>query len=74
MHEIATERGGRCLSEHYVNNQTHLTWQCDRGHVWQAVPGAVKSGQWCRQCYLDRVTNPARKQRRKRHGNVPMLL
>jgi thiol-disulfide isomerase/thioredoxin len=50
MRQIASERGGKCLSTEYVNNNTKLKWQCAEGHVWEAVPGAIKSGQWCSNC------------------------
>jgi hypothetical protein len=72
MREIAAKRGGRCLSEQYLGNHRHLTWQCDQGHVWQATPAHIKSGgQWCRKCYFEGLTKS--KQKRKR-VNVPIRL
>jgi len=50
MQRIAKQRGGRCLSKKYVNSITKLKWQCREGHVWDAVPGAVKMGGWCPSC------------------------
>jgi len=50
MREIARERGGKCLSEQYVNGVTKLKWQCSKGHVWEAVPTSVKYGRWCMVC------------------------
>lgn len=47
---IAEERGGRCLSTNYVNNQTKLLWECSVGHRWEAVPNSIKRGSWCRKC------------------------
>ncbi len=47
---IAEARGGRCLSETYVNAHTKLRWQCKNNHVWAAKPNNVKNGQWCRLC------------------------
>ena len=32
MHDIAKSRKGKCLSKVYVNNETHLKWQCEKGH------------------------------------------
>ncbi|HWX02883.1 hypothetical protein [Collimonas sp.] len=29
MREIAKERGGLCLSEHYVGNKIVLQWECE---------------------------------------------
>lgn len=50
MREIAVARGGKCLSEKYVNNRTKLHWSCANGHEWKAAGGAVKLGSWCPTC------------------------
>ena len=62
MHAIARKRGGTCLSEHYVNNQTPLRWQCKYGHIWEATPSNVKRGTWCPVCARNRPvsTRPGR--------------
>src|SRR5882762_4244497 len=41
--QVAHERGGSCLSEHYVNARSKLTWQCHRGHVRQANLDSVRN-------------------------------
>jgi hypothetical protein len=47
----AAERGGQCLSEHYVNGRTKLRWRCAKGHEWEAAPATVTSrGTWCPVC------------------------
>jgi len=51
MHEIAEERGGKCLSDTYVNARTKLTWECEEGHQWETTPDNIKSGTWCKVCY-----------------------
>lgn len=67
MHAIARERGGSCLSTEYVNANTKLTWECHRGHVWDAIPMSVVKGHWCRSCaFLDRV-GPKNQYKRKRY-------
>jgi len=49
--QYAASRGGRCLSTRYVNSYAHLSWQCERGHVWNAAFASVKSrDSWCRCC------------------------
>ncbi|MDA8960767.1 zinc-ribbon domain-containing protein [Akkermansiaceae bacterium] len=49
--DIAVERGGKCLSEKYVNLRTKLEWQCREGHTWMATLGAVRNrGSWCPIC------------------------
>ncbi len=50
MREIATGRGGKCLSEKYIGAYSKLTWQCKNGHQWEAMPAGVKRGRWCPTC------------------------
>lgn len=50
MREIAKERGGKCLSDIYINNQTKLRWKCKNGHEWEATPNCIKSKYWCPEC------------------------
>jgi len=50
MREIAVGRGGKCLSQKYVNSQTKIKWQCSEGHVWLAAPGNIVQGSWCPRC------------------------
>jgi thiol-disulfide isomerase/thioredoxin len=50
MQALAKENGGRCLSSDYINNNTPLTWECDKGHIWRAVPGSIQQGSWCPKC------------------------
>jgi hypothetical protein len=50
MQEIATSRGGKCLSNNYANANTKLKWQCKEGHVWEAIPSSIKTGKWCLKC------------------------
>ncbi len=50
MREIANSRGGKCLSDKYVNSNTKLKWQCKKGHIFESIPSSVKSGKWCLHC------------------------
>lgn len=51
MHALAAERGGKCLSKKYVKASTKLTWQCNKGHIWKAVPTSIqRSNSWCPVC------------------------
>jgi len=54
MQEIAESKGGKCLSERYINSQTKLKWQCAKGHIWDAVPSSVVTRTWCPICYGNR--------------------
>ena len=53
MQKLASERGGICLSNRYVNTSTKLEWECDKGHTWEAAPNVVRKGEWCPECSLD---------------------
>ena len=49
--KIAKDRGGKLLSKEYINISTHMTWQCSKGHTWQAKPGNVQNDHnWCPYC------------------------
>jgi len=50
MHELASQKGGKCLSESYKNRQTKLRWRCAEGHEWSAVPSSIQIGVWCPTC------------------------
>ena len=50
MQALAAKRGGRCLSEIYINNQTKLLWECSKGHKWEARPDKIQQGRWCPTC------------------------
>jgi len=50
MHEIAKDKGGRCLSTEYVNNNTNLDWECAEEHQWKATPSNIEAGKWCQIC------------------------
>lgn len=52
MQALAKSRGGRCLSERYVDAGKHLSWECDKGHTWRAVPYSIAEGRWCPQCAI----------------------
>ncbi|MFQ5714960.1 MAG: hypothetical protein ACE5GU_13090 [Candidatus Scalinduaceae bacterium] len=54
MQEIAEKRGGKCLSDTYVNSSTNLLWECAKKHRWKATPSNIKSGKWCKKCYIAR--------------------
>jgi hypothetical protein len=51
----ARRRGGRCLSETYVDSLTLLEWQCAQGHRWRAVAHSIRQGHWCKRCADDKL-------------------
>jgi hypothetical protein len=54
MNELASKHNGRCLSTEYINANTHLLWECSKGHKWKAIPNSIKRGSWCAVCAKDR--------------------
>lgn len=51
MQWIAEQRGGKCLSDNYVNDLTKLKWQCSKSHLWEARPSNIVYGKtWCPTC------------------------
>ena len=50
LQKLARKRGGRLLSNSYVNTNTHLRWRCAEGHEWDAVPASIRRGSWCGRC------------------------
>ncbi|MBF9252222.1 hypothetical protein I2I11_02845 [Pontibacter sp. 172403-2] len=55
MQHLAHERGGKCLSDTYVNSKSRLWWECGKGHTWQATPFSVKTRKsWCPACANNR--------------------
>ncbi len=48
---FATEKGGKCLTEKYINAKTKLKFECSKGHQWLALPiNMYKHRVWCSQC------------------------
>jgi len=51
MQKLAEDKGGKCLSEEYININTKLKWKCSIGHVWESIPGPILyKGSWCPCC------------------------
>ena len=48
--ELAASRGGKCLSTEYINNRTHMEWECAKGHRWLTKANGITSGNWCPYC------------------------
>lgn len=56
MHDIAKQRGGRCLSTVYRNSYTKLEWECEKGHRWKVGYNSISVGSWCPKCGRERVS------------------
>src|SRR5258706_15415615 len=46
----AARRGGRCVTESYVDSLTLMDWECAQGHRWRAVAHSIRQGHWCKKC------------------------
>ena len=56
--ELAIQRRGLLLSAEYKNNYSNLSWQCSKGHIWEASYSNVKHhGTWCRECSVKEQTD-----------------
>nr|QBK85813.1 MAG: uncharacterized protein LCMAC101_04080 [Marseillevirus LCMAC101] len=69
LHKKAKDRGGKCLSKEYVNDQTHYEWECKNGHKFYAVWSSINTkNSWCRECIKYTVDN-MREYARKKGGD-----
>lgn len=51
MQELAKQHNGKCLSDTFVNMQSPLLWQCEKGHIWETLPYYIKNKKtWCPKC------------------------
>ena len=54
LHNLAAQRGGKCLATEYPLMITKTKWQCAKGHIWEAAASDIQAGKWCKQCALDK--------------------
>lgn len=50
MIKIARKKSGKFLSSDYKGPTTKHKWQCEKGHIWEAIPTSIKQGFWCPFC------------------------
>ena len=48
--KIALQKGGKCHSNFYGNQDSILEFECQKGHRWSTRAGHVSSGAWCHEC------------------------
>ncbi|RHZ43891.1 hypothetical protein Glove_822g5 [Diversispora epigaea] len=49
--QIAHSKNGECLSNRYINCNTHLLWRCAKAHEWVANIASIKNNNsWCPFC------------------------
>ena len=55
LKEYVKSKGGKCLSNDYINNYTKMKFQCNKGHIWETKSGnLVNKGNWCSMCGFDK--------------------
>jgi len=48
---IADKKGGKVLSEVYINYKTKMKFECSKGHQWFAQPyNVLYNNTWCPKC------------------------
>jgi hypothetical protein len=50
LNEIAKIKGGKLLSDIYINSGEKLKWQCANGHIFETKYDHIKTGSWCPIC------------------------
>ena len=51
LQQAAKSKGGVLLSTVYVDNRTKYSWQCHKGHTWEAVAHhIINTTVWCPHC------------------------
>jgi len=70
IQRTAAARGGVCLSSYYANSHQKLSWQCSRGHIWNANANSIRRGSWCPICPRGNATALPRSDRNTHLVNV----
>lgn len=48
---IAISKGGKCLSNNYLDINSKLKFKCGKClYIWQATANSIKNGNWCPYC------------------------
>jgi len=48
--DLAESRGGKCLSDVYVNSKAKMSFECSCGFRWESNYSSISQGQWCPRC------------------------
>ncbi len=62
MRSIAADRDGICVSEHCVDNNTKLEWECARSSMVCATPAGIVSGQLVRSMSVPVADYPGKNE------------
>lgn len=70
MRSIAADRGGICVSEHCVDNNTKLEWECARSSMVGATPAGFVSGKLACSMSVSVADYPEKTRRKRRYEAV----
>ena len=69
LKKVVEDKGGKLISDYYLGNNIKLTYECNKGHRWEAVPfSIVLHNTWCPTCKggikynIERVREIAKKR------------
>lgn len=62
--EIVQRKGGEILTP-YRGRFKPIKIRCEKGHVWEPIPGAIYQGKWCKACADENHPNKERQQSAK---------
>ena len=68
--QLASERGGLCISDSCIGARVPLMWRCRDGHEWSASLGKVRHGLWCPWCDGRRLSMEDAKSLAEEHGGM----
>lgn len=57
---VAKNNNGICLTKEYINANSKMEWQCEKGHIWKATYNGIKRGSWCNICSSQRTAEKLR--------------
>jgi len=59
---IAQERGGKLISDEYINSKEPMKWQCSEGHEFERkLTEVLHRGRWCKECKKNKNKNIKKK-------------
>lgn len=50
LRDLASSKGGFCLSKDYIGTRGKYKWKCDKGHEWESLYSVIKRSSWCPEC------------------------
>jgi len=75
LKKYVKDKGGKVLSEEYIDSKTKMRFQCENDHIWETRPNNIVSGgHWCSKCHFDKKRNKIEDIRRLIEGKNGKVL